>query len=61
MLGLGQMDSIHINRSKGAMGDRTADRAGKGEARVQVKALRLLLGSDLGDDRRRCSHCDGKE
>jgi hypothetical protein len=42
------MGNIHIDWSKGAMSDRTADSSSKSKPRVEGKALRLLLRADLG-------------
>lgn len=43
------------------MGDGTAQGTSKSEARVEIKALRLLLGGGLGQSSRRGSHCNGDE
>ena len=43
------------------MSDGTAQGTAKSEARVEIEALRLLLGGGLGQSSRRGSHCDGDE
>ena len=43
------------------MSDGTAQGTSKSEARVEIKALRLLVGDGLGQTSRRGSHCDGDE
>lgn len=43
------------------MSDGTAQGTTKSEARVEIKALRLLVGGGLGQSSRRGSHCDGDE
>lgn len=43
------------------MSDGAAQGTSKSEARIEIKALRLLLKSGLGQTSRRGSHCDGDE
>lgn len=46
----GGRNNLHVDRGKGAVRDRTAQRASKGEARVEINALGLL-GSGCGSHR----------
>lgn len=39
-------ENVHIDRSKGAVGDRTTQRPSKGEASIEVKTIWLFLGDN---------------
>jgi hypothetical protein len=51
--------NVHVDRSEGTVSDGAAQRTGKSEASVEIKALGFLLLGALGQGSRSGSHCDG--
>jgi hypothetical protein len=51
--------NVHVNGSEGTVSDGAAQRTGKSEARVEIKALGCLLLGALGHDSRSDRHCGG--
>lgn len=56
-------NNVHIDWSKSTVSDGTAHGTSKSETKVEIKSLRLPLGSslDLGRSNRRESHNKGDE